>query len=249
MTTKFIAVLSLLGLISLNCANAADISFHEHKATLVKMPEFNWQGFYIGGEAAYRRQNMHNNVYNSLDVHNYSNSYNSSNSFLGGFVGYSQPLRNKFILGVETDMLWNNVPNTEHYRFKGSQADVNLGLKEQWNGSSMVNIGYRTRNWEPYLSFGIAYMRVDSSYTKRNLLPYPHIDPKAAKKTFAGWALGGGINYALTHNLLLRLAYRYSDYGKKEFNQFVNNNWSPEIKSAEVKYHSNDVRLGLAYKF
>lgn len=48
-------------------------------------------------------------------------------------------------------------------------------------------------------------------------------------------------DYAVTDNLVLRYEYRYSDYGTKKEDI--------EDNKIERKYSSNNLRLGLAYKF
>ncbi|GAA5098378.1 hypothetical protein GCM10023260_08840 [Bartonella acomydis] len=58
-------------------------------------------------------------------------------------------------------------------------------------------------------------------------------------KMFFGFILGGGIDFAVTDNVLLRAEYRYSVYSKKKFNRDGN----------EVSYKTNDLRVGIAYKF
>ncbi len=32
-----------------------------------------------------------------------------------------------------------------------------------------------------------------------------------------GWAAGAGVDYAATDNVIVRLEYRYTDYGHKDF--------------------------------
>ncbi|WP_375706288.1 outer membrane protein, partial [Bartonella sp. AA2SXKL] len=59
------------------------------------------------------------------------------------------------------------------------------------------------------------------------------------KKTMIGYTLGGGVDFAMTDNILLRAEYRYSDFGKKKFAK----------EKLEINYKTNDFRVGVAYKF
>ncbi|MBB4076543.1 outer membrane immunogenic protein [Bartonella fuyuanensis] len=58
-------------------------------------------------------------------------------------------------------------------------------------------------------------------------------------KTMVGFTVGGGVDFAMTDNILLRAEYRYSDFGKKKFADDAH----------EFEYKTNDFRVGVAYKF
>jgi outer membrane immunogenic protein len=60
-------------------------------------------------------------------------------------------------------------------------------------------------------------------------------------KTLTGWTVGGGVDYAATDNLIVRLEYRYTDYGDK--------NIAFGGLSVKNDFKTNEVRLGVAYKF
>ncbi|PSJ50757.1 hypothetical protein C7I85_29910 [Mesorhizobium soli] len=62
------------------------------------------------------------------------------------------------------------------------------------------------------------------------------------KKSFTGWNIGAGVDYAMTDNLILRAEYRFTDFGRKSFG----NDWDDNSK---IKLRTNDIRLGIAYKF
>ena len=58
-----------------------------------------------------------------------------------------------------------------------------------------------------------------------------------------GWNIGAGIEYAATDNLILRAEYRYTDFGSKTFHGL----WGED--EGKIKLRTNDIRLGVAYKF
>lgn len=60
------------------------------------------------------------------------------------------------------------------------------------------------------------------------------------------WAVGAGINWALTDNVSLDLSYRYVDAGKVEANYTTRRGVS---ETAKVSVTSNDVLLGVRYTF
>jgi outer membrane immunogenic protein len=59
--------------------------------------------------------------------------------------------------------------------------------------------------------------------------------------TSVGWTLGVGLEYAFTDNLIGRAEYRYTDFGDFDF--------AIADFTATTDMATNDVRLGIAYKF
>ncbi|WP_208437740.1 porin [Bartonella taylorii] len=121
-------------------------------------------------------------------------------------------------------------------------------LKEKWSGATRVRIGFATADRiMPYISGGVSYAQMQGidwvSATKKsvNNKPGKTISGNTIDKTkmFIGFTLGGGIDFAMTDNVLLRAEYRYSDFGKKKFVKDGN----------EFSYKTNDFRVGVAYKF
>ena len=66
-------------------------------------------------------------------------------------------------------------------------------------------------------------------------------DSFSSSKTHTGWTAGAGVDYAATDNVILRLEYRYTDYGHKNF----------DVDGVDTrnKFKTNEIRLGVAYKF
>ncbi len=56
-------------------------------------------------------------------------------------------------------------------------------------------------------------------------------------KIFVGYI--GGIDFAMTDNILFRAEYHYSGFGKKKFDK----------DGKEVIYKTNNFHIGVAYKF
>ncbi|QEE09014.1 porin family protein [Bartonella kosoyi] len=121
-------------------------------------------------------------------------------------------------------------------------------LKQKWSGATRVKVGFALERMMPYLSGGIAYTQlqnifgfvVDSRFREalREAVDSSNL-VHDEKKTMIGYTLGGGVDFAMTDNILLRAEYRYSDFGKKKFVQ----------DKVEMDYKTNDFRVGVAYKF
>ncbi|WP_375701770.1 outer membrane protein [Bartonella sp. AA89HNZF] len=116
-------------------------------------------------------------------------------------------------------------------------------LKQKWSGATRVKVGFALERMMPYISGGIAYTQLqnvfaavaDSKNGEVDFSDWLHDE----KKTMIGYTLGGGIDFAMTDNIIVRAEYRYSDFGKKKFIQ----------DKFEMGYKTNDFRVGVAYKF
>ncbi len=124
-----------------------------------------------------------------------------------------------------------------------SPGIVHHTLKQNWFGATRVRIGFAADRMMPYLAGGIAYTQLRNIYeaeadTKSRAIDFSDLVYNE-KKTFVGYTLGGGIDFAMTDNVIVRAEYRYSDFGKKKF----------ASEKIEVGYKTNDFRVGVAYKF
>ncbi len=94
----------------------------------------------------------------------------------------------------------------------------------------------------PYVVGGVAYTQVEATYGEGNKESANAVT-KIAKTTLYETAtmvgIGGGIDFAMTDNVLLRVEYRFSDYGKKKF--FTDNE--------KYNFKTNDFCVDVAYKF
>ncbi|UNE55472.1 outer membrane protein [Bartonella machadoae] len=117
-----------------------------------------------------------------------------------------------------------------------------LTLKEKWSGATRVRIGYAAADRiMPYVAGGIAYAQVQGINTFSIAdASGKKISKKADRTmTMVGYTIGGGVDFAMTDNVLLRAEYRFSDFGKKAFVKDAN----------KISYKTNDFRVGVAYKF
>ncbi|EJF98703.1 hypothetical protein MEI_00273 [Bartonella vinsonii subsp. arupensis Pm136co] len=124
-----------------------------------------------------------------------------------------------------------------------SPVTVQHTLKQKWAGATRARVGFVIDRMMPYVAGGVVYtqlrnifaMPADTTERAVNLSALVHDE----KKTMIGYTLGGGVDFAMTDNVIVRAEYRYSDYGKKKFAQ----------DKIEMSYKTNDFRVGVAYKF
>ncbi|WP_375644620.1 porin [Bartonella sp. MR100HLJHH] len=133
--------------------------------------------------------------------------------------------------------------NIDNVTKDGKRID-STSIKEKWSGATRVRIGFAAVDRIlPYFAGGIAYtqLQVVDSLKAATAEGAEIASAKMfdQSKTMVGFTVGGGIDFAMTDNVLLRAEYRYSDFGKKAF-----------VKDGDkFAYKTNDFRVGVAYKF
>ncbi|WP_375657905.1 MULTISPECIES: outer membrane protein [unclassified Bartonella] len=150
----------------------------------------------------------------------------------------------------------------DQQRFEiGDKVTEKHSYKEKWSGATRVRIGFAAVDRiMPYVAGGIAYAQVQGIQSvtgkgervkveqKADVVENPSIKKNVDltggtwaddTKTMVGFTIGGGVDFAMTDNVLLRAEYRYSDFGKKKFAN----------DTREFNYKTNDFRVGVAYKF
>ncbi|WP_375634569.1 MULTISPECIES: outer membrane protein [unclassified Bartonella] len=144
---------------------------------------------------------------------------------------------------------------------KGDKVTEKHSYKEKWSGATRVRIGFAAVDRiMPYIAGGIAYAQVQGIQSvagkgerakveqNADVVENPPVKQNVDltggtwaddTKTMVGFTIGGGVDFAMTDNVLLRAEYRYSDFGKKKFAN----------DTREFNYKTNDFRVGVAYKF
>lgn len=120
----------------------------------------------------------------------------------------------------------------------------------------MVNAYYDFKNessFTPYISAGLGYASVNQkttlsdSYIDAVNPAYNDSESKSRSHTsnnFA-WSVGAGVKYAMNDNFDLDFSYRYLDAGKASIS-YNDDGYNLESK---VKVRTNDLMLGVTYKF
>ncbi|WP_375655330.1 outer membrane beta-barrel protein [Bartonella sp. AA83SXKL] len=120
---------------------------------------------------------------------------------------------------------------------------LNHTFKQNWGGATRVRIGFAADRFMPYLAGGIAYGQFQDTVSifvkdeDGRVVSSKNLSDET--KTMIGYTLGGGVDFSVLDNVIVRAEYRYSDFGKKKFAK----------EKLEVNYKTNDFRVGVAYKF
>jgi outer membrane immunogenic protein len=223
----------------LGSAMAADLpSRKAPPVAFVPPPVFTWTGFYIGGHVGYGWENVRERGF-VTGVPFYDFRYNAQGVVGGGHVGFNWQV-NQFVFGMEGDVDGNGirrtVSNPFFFPFPTNVTTYRAGV----GGSIRGRIGVAFDRALFYATGGVAFQdfRITNGYGFGLGIDGVY------NTTRAGYTVGGGIEYAFTNNWLVRVEYRYSDYGT--FNNA--STIAPGLFYRE-RIRDNRVVGGLSYKF
>lgn len=244
MNKKFLIAASILAVTAATSAQAADVVMRQ--PVVMAVPMFSWTGFYAGGQIGGAWSDSSLDVLGQGAFAGFANDFSPDPSgFIGGlYAGYNFDMGNNLVIGAETDWVFSNISKSETAGFladtiNATDYEVEGRIKEKWMGATRIRIGYGWDRWMPYIAGGVAYGKVDSN------LRFGDADSvfsiSNSSKTLVGWTAGAGVDYAVMDNVILRLEYRYTDLGHKDF--------ANDLYTYRVNYKTNDFRVGVAYKF
>lgn len=218
---------------------------------------YNWTGFYIGGHGGIGwgrtpDQSM-TNASVLVDI-NPTTFVGSSKSFgVGGFqAGYNWQFNPAWVIGLEGDFSWGKFGSTNSLgppimtgAVLNPCCSLAMSNNSRWLASVRGRVGYAFDRSLIYLTGGAAWMRVDYSGTNN------YIGASVTtnfSSTRSGWTIGGGIDYALMANLLLRAEYLYYGFGSGPTSSV------PGILGGPITYtwgssNVSVLRAGLSVKF
>lgn len=174
---------------------------------------FSWAGGYAGGLGGYGWLDT-----KSTDSFGDATKEKFKGGRIGGFAGWNFDVGHNVILGAEGDVNydWN----------KKTVETTKFGT--EFSGSARARAGY---------AIDRALLFVAGGWTAAKGKLYESDVNQTTSKTFSGWTVGGGVDYAVTDRIFTRAEYRYNDFGSKSFD---------DVK-IDTKQHV--VNLGVGVKF
>ncbi|AAL52188.1 MULTISPECIES: outer membrane protein [Brucella] len=236
MNIKSLLLASTVVLVAATGAKAADAVIEQEPAPVVVAPTFTWNGAYLGGQIGYGwGRSTLSDEDTSIRV--------KPDGFLGGlYAGYNFDMGNNFVLGVDGDITYNDLDASHSDTDPDLDLTTGVDSKLRWSGAVRARMGVAMDRWMPYIAGGVAFGNVKNSVSLTDGIESIGV---SQSKTMTGWAAGAGVDYAATDNVIVRLEYRYTDYGHKDFS-VVDGDLSVEARN---KFKTHDIRLGVAYKF
>ncbi|RCS21503.1 porin family protein [Phyllobacterium salinisoli] len=232
---RFFVVTSAITLYAATSAHAADAVMVQEPAPAYvekSAPVFTWAGAYGGAQVGY-----------GWGQSNYKGTLSAEmkpTGFLGGiYAGYNFETGNNVVLGVDADVNYANLKKSREGSDDYDGVSGSLESQLRWEGAMRARAGYAVGRFLPYIAGGVAFGQLETSGS----LTVVGLGSRSfsEKKTRAGWTAGAGVDYAATDNVILRLEYRYTDLGGKEY--------SMDGYKYNADFKSHGVRLGVAYKF
>jgi outer membrane immunogenic protein len=252
------------------------------------VPVFTWSGFYAGVNAGINWSNRNvNTSYVDTDLADqmtpseiaYLNPLpygNSRTGFIGGIqLGYNYQI-NQLVLGAEADFMGAALSKTSRTSVttdamwgiagEAGYSTFSTKIQQNWLGTVRARLGYAVDRFMVYGTGGFAYGNVKSTSATTAIYPAGNdvfaegLESWAGSKsqTKLGYAIGAGIEYAITNNWTIRGEYLYYNLGQitnvslpttMTFSQSTTANDSTNVGRNKTTVDGNIVRLALSYKF
>ena len=222
--SRLSAILASAAFAALSAATASASDLPSRKAPAYfasPAPVFTWTGFYVGlnaGAAIRADQSANNGSYYTgygLPYYGYGASSSSNVAFIGGGqLGYNLQT-GPVVFGLEADF------------------DYRSGFgKGGFLGTARGRLGYAFNDaWMLYATGGLAYGNTfnDNSYLFNS-----------SNSMRIGYAVGGGVEYAVSRNWSIKGEYLFTDLGRSNLSYYG---------VAPQRSQSHLVRLGVNYRF
>jgi outer membrane immunogenic protein len=242
-------------------AIAADLPPLPYRATPPAfVPVFTWTGFYVGGNIGGAATSVNELWSPTFGVSPILGSTGGA-SFAGGIqAGYDWHFAPTWVAGIEGDWSWASARGSINQPWTLYPSGVvvpgsftSLSSTLDWVSSIRVRLGYLvTPTLLAYGTAGGAWGKVD--YAASNFAPIipppPYTTSTAFSTTQGGWVVGGGLEWAMVTNWLLRGEYLFYSLGGSPSRLVPAANY-PGFPSGYSWSNTNVGigRLGLSYKF
>ena len=197
---------------------------------------YSWSGFYLGGQVGYGRDTAKRNL--QTPAGNVLAEWNdSTGGVIGGvYSGYNWQL-GALVLGVESDFEGSNLN-----KVSGPTLGLYSRSKIAWQASLRSRIGVAVDRTMLYVTGGLADASLEQSI-------YDAGHSAAFTTNRLGYTVGGGLEHAVTDNIVGRIEYRYTGFGAGN-NALNVLNWVGVTGNYyQRRVTEQGVRFGLAYKF
>jgi outer membrane immunogenic protein len=221
-------------------------------------PVFSWTGFHVGGNIGGAASSLNELWSPTFGVSPILGSTGGA-SFAAGFqAGYDWQFAPSWVAGIEGDWSWAAARGNLNQPWALYPSGVavpgsftTMGSTLDWVSSLRARLGYLALpNLMVYGTVGGAWGKVD--YTASNFAPLApaYATSAAFSNVQGGWVAGGGLEWAMTPNWLLRGEYLFYSLGGFPSTVVPSPNY-PTLPSSYSWSNTNAgiARLGVSYKF
>lgn len=240
---------------------------------------YNWTGWYGGINAGYSWGHSNVDVTQSADPLAsfgivgcplpagcaYSQGI-SPKGFIGGAqAGYNYQ-SGRFVYGIEADLNWRHAQQSGAPVVFNVFGDNDVAKSQQnWVGTLRARLGFTPADrWLAFVSGGLAFGESQNTFTQQWCLltggPAAFCQPSrsvSGSVVKAGWAVGGGVQYAINNNWSVGAEYLYISLGSDTVTGATVGPFTPPFGTtynypaftATFHDYSQVGRLRLDYKF
>ena len=264
---KLLALTTSLAAIATSTAVlAADLPSKRVAPVAPVAPVFTWTGFYAGVNAGvnWSSRNINSTWYDANGGTSAATLAswtplpyaNQRTGFIGGIqVGYNYQI-NQFVIGAEADFMGlaaNKTSSSAPLDVLDVDPYVTVSttkVQQQWLGTVRARAGFAVDRFLVFATGGLAYgstkvSTISNDYDGVGAVIRSYTGQKM--NTDVGYAVGAGVEYALTNNWLLRAEYLYYNLGKA--GATATQVADPTYTKVKTTIDGNIVRAAISYKF
>jgi outer membrane immunogenic protein len=196
-----------------------------YKAVPAIAPLFDWSGFYLGGHLGYlwgRTRVEEDGVVTEPGA--------KTNGVIGGVLAGANWQSGPLVVGLEGDFGWTNAHGVGVSMTPTESPNT---YDANWTSHVRVRGGYASNNWLFFVAGGLAIADLD--FHEGGI-------PQRRGGNYVGWSIGGGVDFAFTHNLVGRIEYLYDDFGHKDYTGIFGDPY-------RVSLTGQTLRAALTWKF
>ena len=228
---KTLLALPILAAIPISAASAADIAVRAAPAAPPPYQVYSWTGFYVGLEGGGGWADSQSTIVTSLDATRNNPpgtvlpSQNLSGALGGFYGGYNYQFSpasgwGTWVVGVDGDWTWAGLTANDSVVAVLPPNDVAFrNDKIDWVATATGRVGYAVDKWLFFGKGGWAWAQFSGSSTDQTAAGTP-VAFNTSQETRQGWTAGGGLEYAVTPNVIFKLE---GDYVKFNTANFSNN--------------------------
>lgn len=192
-------------------ASAADLPVKAPYQPVAVAVPFMWTGFYVGATVGGVGFSSKAAFSDPVSGYYYGNLDSSGTSVTGGLTaGYNYQI-NSIVVGVEADYSFAHVSKNTNSLSTYSYSLIGTSELDGF-GTVRARLGYAIDRTLIYVTGGLAFAEVKGS---SNFYEPANSGCTASfSQTKTGWTVGGGVEYACTDHISLKLEGLYADVGQ-----------------------------------
>jgi outer membrane immunogenic protein len=190
-----------------------------YKAAPLTTP-FTWQGYYFGVHGGYGWGSHDSFAVVRMTVH-------PSGGFGGVQAGYNSMIAPNWLLGTEIQLSGGDIGDSVTSTFDTIRSKVDFF------GAALARFGYTFDRTLVYAAGGVAWAQNKAAEIGGDF---------SLTESRVGWAIGGGIEYAIDQRWSAKLEYLHADLGSMRITTSGGDSYSSKL-------NLNTVKFGVNYRF